>query len=189
MAAQQGREALAAGALDEAAAALSEALGWWRGPALQGADDDGVLFREAARLEELRWGVLEDRIDADLQTGADAQLVPELEQLVGDAPLRERLHGFLMLALYRAGRQAEALHARTSTPVRCSARSSASTPAQSCRPWRQPSSPTIPPSRRCGATRSCQRGGVRTSTLRSAASSGATAISRPSASWSTAIAW
>ena len=69
------------------------------------------LRREATRLEELRWGALEDRIDADLQRGRDVELVAELEQLVGEAPLRERLHGFLMLALYRAGRQAEALRA------------------------------------------------------------------------------
>ena len=110
-AAQQGREALAAGAVAEAADVLRGALRLWRGPALDGVDDDDVLRREAVRLEELRWSVLEDRIDADLRTGADAELVPELEQLVAAAPLRERLTWFLMLALYRSGRQAEALRA------------------------------------------------------------------------------
>ena len=90
---------------------LADALALWRGPALDGSDDEGILRGEAIRLEELRWGVLEDRIDADLRSGRDVELVGELEQLVGEAPLRERLHGFLMLALYRAGRQAEALRA------------------------------------------------------------------------------
>ena len=90
---------------------LGEALGLWRGPALDGDDDSDPLRREATRLEELRWAVLEDRIDADLRQGRHAELVAELEQRVAEAPLRERLHGFLMLALYRAGRQAEALRA------------------------------------------------------------------------------
>ena len=94
-----------------AADACRRALALWRGPALDGSDDEGILRREATRLEELRSGALEDRIDADLQSGRDVELVGELEQLIGEAPLRERLHAFLMLALYRAGRQAEALRA------------------------------------------------------------------------------
>ena len=110
-AAARGREALVAGEATAAADACRRALALWRGPALDGSDDEGILRREATRLEELRWGALEDRIDADLQGGRDVELVGELEQLVGEAPLRERLHGFLMLALYRAGRQAEALRA------------------------------------------------------------------------------
>ena len=93
----------AAGAVDDAARELGDALDLWRGPPLDGDDDEGPLRREAVRLDELRWAVLEDRIDADLQRGHHAELVAELEQLVGEAPLRERLHGFLMLALYRAG--------------------------------------------------------------------------------------
>jgi len=110
-AAARGREALVAGNPTGAADACRQALACWRGPALDGSDDEGILQREAARLEELRWGALEDRIDADLQAGRDVELVGELEKAVGEAPLRERLHGFLMLALYRAGRQAEALRA------------------------------------------------------------------------------
>ncbi|MFL6204551.1 MAG: BTAD domain-containing putative transcriptional regulator [Acidimicrobiales bacterium] len=110
-AAAVGREALRAGDVATAGEALRAGLELWRGPALDGSDDEGVLHREAARLEDLRWAVLEDRIDCDLRSGHDAALVAELEHLVGEAPLRERLHGHLMLALYRAGRQAEALRA------------------------------------------------------------------------------
>src|SRR5438477_482113 len=61
------------------------------------------------RLLELRLGALEDRIDADLQLGRDRELVPELEQVVREHPLRERPRSLLMLALYRSGRQSEAL--------------------------------------------------------------------------------
>ncbi len=109
--AARGRAALAEAQIDAAVDALRGALALWRGPPLDGSDDEGILRREATRLDELRWGALEDRIDADLRSGRDVELVGELEQLVGEAPLRERLHGFLMLALYRAGRQAEALRA------------------------------------------------------------------------------
>ena len=66
---------------------------------------------EAARLEELRLAAVEARIEADLALGRHDALTAELEQLVGDHPLRERLHGQLMLALYRCGRQADALAA------------------------------------------------------------------------------
>ncbi len=92
-----------------AAQQLREALALWRGPPL--ADLDGVEFAdgERARLEEHRLGALGERIDADLQLGRHAALVPELELLVREHPLRERLRGQLMLALYRCGRQADAL--------------------------------------------------------------------------------
>jgi DNA-binding SARP family transcriptional activator len=88
---------------------LREALGLWRGPALDEFADDAFVRAEAARLEELRLFALEERIDADLALGGGSALVPELESLVAEHPLRERFRGQLMLALYRAGRQAEAL--------------------------------------------------------------------------------
>jgi DNA-binding SARP family transcriptional activator len=91
-----------------AAATFREALGLWRGLAL--ADlDDSVARPERGRLGEERAAALEDRIEADLAVGRHAQLVPELEQLVREEPLRERRRAQLMLALYRSGRQAEAL--------------------------------------------------------------------------------
>jgi DNA-binding SARP family transcriptional activator len=92
----------------EAADALREALTLWRGPPL--AEVDAPFARaERARLEEHRLAALEQRIDADLELGRHPQLVPELEGLVRSNPLRERLRGQLMLALYRCGRQADAL--------------------------------------------------------------------------------
>ncbi len=92
----------------EAAEVLREALALWRGPPL--AELDAPFARaERARLEEQRLAALEQRIDADLELGRHAQLVPELEGLVRGHPLRERLRGQLMLALYRCGRQADAL--------------------------------------------------------------------------------
>ena len=66
---------------------------------------------ELARLEEARLDALEDRIEADLMCGADRELVAELERLVSEHPLRERLWGYRIVALYRSGRQAEALRA------------------------------------------------------------------------------
>jgi DNA-binding SARP family transcriptional activator len=92
---------------ERAAALLAEALAIWRGPALA----DVPLPREAARLEELRLGATEERIDAELELGAHEELVPELEGLVREHPFHERLRRQLMLALYRAGRQADALAA------------------------------------------------------------------------------
>jgi len=93
------------------AALLREALALWRGAPLADLAFETFAQREIARLEELRIEVLEERIDADLEQGAGAELVGELEALVADHPLRERLRGQLMLALYRSGRQAEALGA------------------------------------------------------------------------------
>jgi DNA-binding SARP family transcriptional activator/streptogramin lyase len=106
---QEGRNALAAGDPGRAAQRLSDALGLWRGDALAGVDDTATTHAEARRLDELRLEALEDRIDADLARGHGDALVPELEALVQREPLRERPRGQLMLALYRAGRQAEAL--------------------------------------------------------------------------------
>jgi DNA-binding SARP family transcriptional activator len=88
---------------------LREALALWRGPALADFEYTEFAQGEIARLEELRLGALEERIDADLARGRHAEVVGELEGLVRAHPLRERLRAQLMLALYRSGRQAEAL--------------------------------------------------------------------------------
>lgn len=90
---------------------LGDALDLWRGPPLGDLAFEPFAHTEVARLEELRWVALERRIDADLSAGRHASLLPELQSLIGQHPLRERLHGELMLALYRSGRQAEALDA------------------------------------------------------------------------------
>ena len=92
-------------------AMLREALSLWRGPPLAEFAYAPWAQPEIARLEELRVEALQERIETDLALGADAELVPELELLVGQHPLRERLRGQLMLALYRSGRQADALAA------------------------------------------------------------------------------
>jgi DNA-binding SARP family transcriptional activator/ABC-type glycerol-3-phosphate transport system substrate-binding protein len=89
---------------------LGDALALWRGPAFADLPSDG-LAGEVARLEELRILATEDRIAADLELGRHAALVGELEALTRTWPLRERLWGQLMLALYRANRQADALAA------------------------------------------------------------------------------
>jgi WD40 repeat protein len=105
----QGRRALEQGDAFTATAVLREALGVWRGPALSDFAYESFAQPEIARLEESRLAALEDRIDADLAAGGDRGLVGELESLVASNPLQERLRGQLMLALYRSGRQADAL--------------------------------------------------------------------------------
>ena len=90
---------------------LREALALWRGPALADFAYERFAHAAIARLEEIRLAALELRIDADLALGHDRELVGELEALVVEHPLRERFRGHLMLALYRSGRQAEALDA------------------------------------------------------------------------------
>jgi YVTN family beta-propeller protein len=107
--AARGRDALRDADPDTASKALHEALELWRGPALADFAYEAFAQREAARLQEARLDALEDRIDADLARGEHASLCSELEALVGEHPTRERLQGQLMLALYRSGRQAEAL--------------------------------------------------------------------------------
>jgi predicted ATPase/DNA-binding SARP family transcriptional activator len=107
----EGRESLERGDHASAAQRLREALSLWRGSALGEFASEPFAQAEIARLEELRLAALEDRIDADLALGRHAQLVGELEALVAREPLRERLRGQLMLALYRCGRQADALQA------------------------------------------------------------------------------
>ena len=104
-----GRRLLAEGEHARAANAFAEALALWRGPPLQEFAYEGFARSEIARLEELRLTTLEDRFDAELATGRDSELVADLRRLVEANPLRERMRGQLMVALYRSGRQAEAL--------------------------------------------------------------------------------
>jgi DNA-binding SARP family transcriptional activator len=104
-----GRHALAQGHAAEAAERLRSALALWRGAALADVAYEPFAQGEIGRLEELRLAILEERIEADLALARHADLVGELEALVAEHPLRERLRGQLMLALYRSGRQADAL--------------------------------------------------------------------------------
>jgi YVTN family beta-propeller protein len=106
-----GREHLAGGDADRAARDFRDVLALWRGPALADLRFEPFALAEAARLEELRRQALESRIEAELALGAGSEVVPELEALVREHPFRERLLGSLMLALYRAGRHADALAA------------------------------------------------------------------------------
>jgi DNA-binding SARP family transcriptional activator/DNA-binding beta-propeller fold protein YncE len=96
---------------NKALATLREALALWRGPALADFAYDDFARSEIERLEELRETCIERRIHLELALGPSEDLVPELEALVRGHPLRERLRYLLMLALYRAGRQADALEA------------------------------------------------------------------------------
>ena len=107
----EGRRALAVGDANAAAAKLRHALAVWRAPPLAEFAFDSFAQVEIVRLEELRVSALEERIEADLALGRHHDLIGELEALVAHHPWRERLRRQLMLALYRAGRQAEALHA------------------------------------------------------------------------------
>jgi DNA-binding SARP family transcriptional activator/ABC-type transport system substrate-binding protein len=106
---EAGREAAARGDPSEAASTLRIALALWRGPALADVLYEPFAVAEAERLEERRLVALEERIDADLAAARGAELVAELDALVREHPLRERLLGQLMLALYRAGRHGDAL--------------------------------------------------------------------------------
>src|SRR5688572_30196065 len=96
---------------ETAAVTLRDALALWHGPALADFAYESFAQAEIARLEELRQAAVEARIDADLALGRHGELVGELEALVAAEPLRERQRGQLMLALYRSGRQADALAA------------------------------------------------------------------------------
>jgi predicted ATPase/DNA-binding SARP family transcriptional activator len=107
----EGRSLLAAGRPAQALTALSEAVDLWRGDVLADFQYDAFAQAEIARLGELRAALLEERIAVEILLGREAQLLGELEHLVRDYPYRERLRGQLMLALYRTGRQAEALAA------------------------------------------------------------------------------
>ena len=105
----RGRQLLAAGAVEAAAVTLREALGLWRGEAFEEFLEVEACAAEAARLAELRLGAVEERVEADLALGRHRELLAELEGLTREHPLRERLWGQLLVALYRCGRQAEAL--------------------------------------------------------------------------------
>src|SRR5215203_293860 len=96
---------------EERAQLLREALEEWRGVPLEELGYESFAQSEVRRLEELRIAALEDRIDADLETGRHGDLVPEVEVLIAAHPHRERLRAQLLLALYRSGRQADALQA------------------------------------------------------------------------------
>jgi DNA-binding SARP family transcriptional activator len=96
---------------EERADLLRQALALWRGAPLAEFRYELWAGPEVARLEDLRLAAVEERLEAELESGRDAELVGELEALVAEHPLRERLRAQLMLALYRSGRQAEALDA------------------------------------------------------------------------------
>jgi YVTN family beta-propeller protein len=105
----EARRLLGVGDPDGAAERLRAGLALWRGPALADLAYEDFARPDVDRLEELRLGALEDRIDADLARGRHDALVGELRELVAEHPLRERFMGQLMATLYRSGRQAEAL--------------------------------------------------------------------------------
>ena len=107
----EGRSLLARGLAADASERLRDALSLWRGPALADFAYESFAQAAIARLEEIRLAALELRIDADLALGRHHELVGELDALVAEHPLRERLRTYLMTALYRSGRQAEALDA------------------------------------------------------------------------------
>jgi len=110
-----GRQALREGEAQRASEALRNALSLWRGRALSDLRDEPLARVEVDRLEELRLAALEDRLEADLASGRHSEVVSELEALLAHHPLRERFRAQLMLALYRSGRQADALRAYRET--------------------------------------------------------------------------
>ena len=112
---ERGRHALVAGRPGAAARILREGLSLWRGEPLADFGSASFAQEERSRLEALHVDALEHRIEADLALGRHAELVDELERLTREHPERERLAGQLMLALYRSGRQAEALTLFTRT--------------------------------------------------------------------------
>ena len=108
---EEGRDALAHGAPEVAAGKLRQALMLWRGAPLADLPDQEFAQAEIARLDDLRLTALEHRIEADLALGRHADIVGEVEALVAHHPLHESFRAYLMLALYRSGRQADALAA------------------------------------------------------------------------------
>jgi YVTN family beta-propeller protein len=106
-----GRQALAKGDREQASELFGEALGLWRGPALPELEGEPFAQAEIGRLEDARLDAIETHIENELALGRHAEAIHELEPLVARHPYRERLHELFMLALYRAGRQADALAA------------------------------------------------------------------------------
>lgn len=104
-----GRAALAAGEVGRARRSLGAALALWRGPVLSDLVEEGVCWPELTALQNRRLDVMEDHFEAALACGRHQLVLPDLESLVAAEPLRERASGQLMVALYRCGRQAEAL--------------------------------------------------------------------------------
>jgi DNA-binding SARP family transcriptional activator/class 3 adenylate cyclase/WD40 repeat protein len=115
---REGRSALEADDAASAAELLRDALRLWRGPLLAEVAFEEFAQADIRRLEELRVAAIESRVDADLQLGCHSQLVGELESLVTEEPTRERLAAQLMIALYRCGRQADALEVYQRTRAR-----------------------------------------------------------------------
>ena len=109
--AEAGMVERSTGSAERASEELAAALALWRGPALSDLADLPGIAPIAARLDSLRLTALEHRLDADLECGREDEVAAELDALIAQHPLRERLRGLRMLALYRAGRQAEALQA------------------------------------------------------------------------------
>lgn len=108
---RSAQQAVGGGETLQAVQLFREALALWRGPALADVLYEPFASREAPRIEERRVAAVEELMAAELASGAGGELVPELERLVQEHPLRERLLAQLMLGLYRAGRQADALTA------------------------------------------------------------------------------
>jgi YVTN family beta-propeller protein len=107
----EGRRALAEGQPEHGSERLREALELWRGPPLPELADEPFARAQIGRLEDARLDAIEERVDAELSLGRHAEAIQQLEPVVARHPYRERLHELLMLALYRAGRQADALAA------------------------------------------------------------------------------
>ncbi|WP_308312482.1 AfsR/SARP family transcriptional regulator [Streptomyces sp. ISL-11] len=106
---EKGRRALERGDFASAAHSQRQALALWRGPLLSDTPHGPLLEATAVRLGEARIAALEQRVRADLHLGRHRELIAELRSVTAEHPLREEFHGHLMLALFRAGRQAEAL--------------------------------------------------------------------------------
>jgi DNA-binding SARP family transcriptional activator/nucleotide-binding universal stress UspA family protein len=107
----QGRQLRTTESPDSAAEVFARALALWRGPPLADLAYEEAFALDVSRLEEMRWACLEDRIDADLAAGRHSAVISDLEELSHRYPMRERTCELLMLAYYRSGRQADALHA------------------------------------------------------------------------------